>query len=217
MFLLPPLPYPHDALAPAISARTLHHHHEKHHGGYVKALNALLENVEIVPDTLDAVIAAAGKSRNRVLLNNAAQARNHSFFWDATTDTPAPPTGDLAAAVTAQMGGMAELKAEFVAAGVAQFGSGWVWLVSDASGGLAITVSHDAEDWRGETASTPLIVCDVWEHAYYLDHQEDRKGFLEAWFDALPNWAFAGEQYAAAQGKGEKWKHPPSVPAREDA
>jgi Fe-Mn family superoxide dismutase len=183
----------------------------------VKALNALLETVEIVPDTLEAVIAAAGKSRNRVLFNNAAQARNHSFFWDAMTDTPAPPTGDLAAAITAQMGGMAELKAEFVAAGVAQFGSGWVWLVSDASGGLAITVSHDAEDWRGETASTPLIVCDVWEHAYYLDHQEDRKGFLEAWFDALPNWAFAGEQYAAAQGKGEKWKHPPSVPAREHA
>ena len=217
MFLLPPLPYPHYAIAPVISARTLHHHHEKHHGGYVKALNALLEAVEIVPDTLEAVIAAAGKSRNRVLFNNAAQARNHSFFWDAMTDTPAPPTGDLAAAITAQMGGMAELKAEFVAAGVAQFGSGWVWLVSDASGGLAITVSHDAEDWRGETASTPLIVCDVWEHAYYLDHQEDRKGFLEAWFDALPNWAFAGEQYAAAQGKGEKWKHPPSVPAREHA
>lgn len=211
MFLLPPLPYAHDALAPVISARTLHHHHEKHHGGYVKALNALLETAEIVPDTLEAVIAAASKSRNRVLFNNAAQTRNHSFFWDAMTAKPAPPTGDLAAAITAQMGGMPALKEAFVAAGVAQFGSGWVWLVSDAGGGLAVTVSHDAEDWQGETAATPLTVCDVWEHAYYLDHQENRKGFLEAWFDALPNWDFASQQYAAAQGTGEKWKHPPAV------
>jgi len=213
MFKLPSLPYAYDALAPVISARTLHHHHEKHHGGYVKALNALLAEAEIKPDTLDGVIAAASKSRNRVLFNNAAQARNHSFFWLSMTDTPAAPTGELAAAIKAQMGGLAALKAAFVAAGVAQFGSGWVWLVSDAGGGLAITVSHDADDWRGEPASTPLIVCDLWEHAYYLDHQEDRKGFLEAWFDALPNWAFAGQQYAAAQGHGEKWVHPISVAA----
>ena len=107
MFLLPPLPYPHDALAPVISARTLHHHHEKHHGGYVKALNALLEAVEIVPDTLEAVIAAAGKSRNRVLFNNAAQARNHRFFRDAMTEPPGPPTGDPEAAHPAQKGGNA--------------------------------------------------------------------------------------------------------------
>ncbi|WP_164156877.1 superoxide dismutase [Sandarakinorhabdus rubra] len=210
MFLLPPLPYAYDALAPVTSARTLHHHHVEHHGSYVKALNALLETANIAPDTLDGVMAAARQSGNRALFNNAAQARNHSFFWDAMTDTPGTPTGDLAAAITAQMGSLADLKTAFVAAGVAQFGSGWVWLVADAEGGLAITVSHDAQDWKGKTDATPLIVCDVWEHAYYLDHQGNRAGFLAAWFDALPNWAFAGRQYAAAQGYGPKWEHPDS-------
>lgn len=213
MFLLPLLPYPHDALMPVLSARTMHHHHEKHHGGYVKALNDLLETADIVPDTLEAVIAAASKSRNQQLFNNAAQARNHSFFWAAMTANAAPPTGDLAAAISAQMGGLPALKAAFVEAGAALFGSGWVWLVSDAEGKLAITVSHDAQDWKAEAGATPLIVCDLWEHAYYLDHQEDRRGFLSAWFDALPNWAFAGRQYAAAQGRGEKWTHPAPVAA----
>ena len=207
MFVLAPLPFPHEALEPVISARTLRYHHEKHHGGYVKALNALLATAEIVPETLEAVIAAADKSRDRVLFNNAAQVRNHSFFWASMTPHRAPPAGELAEAISTQMGGIAALKAAFVSAGVAQFGSGWVWLVSDATGELAITVSHDAENWQGEAGSTPLTVCDLWEHAYYLDHQNDRKGFLEAWFDALPNWEFAGRQYAAAQGRGEKWQH----------
>jgi superoxide dismutase, Fe-Mn family len=211
MFVLPLLPYPHDALAPVMSARTLRHHHGKHHGGYVKELNALLAMADIVPDTLEDVIAAASKARNRALFNNAAQARNHSFFWTAMTDKPAPPTGALAAAIATRKGGLAALKASFVAAGVGQFGSGWVWMVSNAKGDLAITTSHDAQDWQGETDATPLIVCDLWEHAYYLDHQEDRRGFLEAWFDALPNWAFADQQFGAAQGKGETWTHPPAV------
>lgn len=208
MFTLTPLPYAHDALEPVISERTLHFHHDKHHGGYVKTLNALLTDADIVPDTLDAVIEAADTAGSRALFNAAAQVRNHSFFWDAMTPDHAPPAGDLAKAITLQLGGVPALKAEFVAAGVAQFGSGWVWLVSDNAGALAVTVSHDADDWRGETGSTPLIVCDVWEHTYYLDHQHDRKGFLEAWFDKLPNWAFADNQYAAAQGRGKKWHHP---------
>lgn len=208
MFVLSPLPFLHDALEPVISARTLRYHHEKHHGGYVKALNALLASADIAPDTLEAVIAAADAPRDHELFNNAAQVRNHSFFWAAMTPHRAAPEGELAAAITAQMGGLAALKAAFVAAGVAQFGSGWVWLVSDSAGELAITVSHDAENWQGEAGSTPLTVCDVWEHAYYLDHQNDRKAFLEAWFDALPNWRFASLQYAAAQGRGEKWQHP---------
>lgn len=208
MFVLPPLPYPHDALEPVISERTLHFHHDKHHAAYVKTTNALLTEADIVPDTLEAVIAAADTAGNRKLFNAAAQTRNHSFFWDAMTAQHSPPEGDLAKAIALQLGGFQALKAEFVAAGVAQFGSGWVWLVSDNAGALAVTVSHDADDWRGETGSTPLTVCDVWEHAYYLDHQHDRKGFLEAWFDALPNWHFADRQYAAAQGHGKKWQHP---------
>ena len=208
MFVLPPLPYPQDALAPVISANTLHFHHGKHHAGYIRMLNTLLMEAGIVPETLDAVIAKAHASGNRALFNAAAQTRNHSFFWEAMTPNRTPPSGKLATEITQQMSGLEALKATFVAAGVAQFGSGWVWLVVDDAGDLAVTVSHDANDWLGEPGSTPLTVCDVWEHAYYLDYQNDRKAFLEAWFDTLLNWDFAEKQYAAALGRGTKWHHP---------
>ena len=95
-----------------------------------------------------------------------------------------------------------------MAGGVEQFGSGWVWLVSDPDGALRVLSTHDADDFVSVAKLTPLIVCDVWEHAYYLDHKNDRKAYLEAWFDALPNWRFAAAQLAAATGSGESWRYP---------
>ena len=120
--------------------------------------------------------------------------------------------GDLAMAILSAFGSFAGLKQKVVEEGVGHFGSGWVWLVADKQAQLSVRSTHDADDTVTRTALTPLIVCDFWEHAYYLDHQNDRKGFLDAWFDALPHWAFAGRQFAAAQGACEAWRHPAPIP-----
>jgi Fe-Mn family superoxide dismutase len=208
MFSLPDLPYPYDALEPVISDRTLHFHHDKHHATYVKTLNELLEKTGKSPSSLEAVIRDAAKVGDKKLFNNAAQAWNHSFFWVAMTREREQPQGDLAAAIKASFGDLDALKTAFVAEGAGHFGSGWVWLVADKSGALKVRSTHDADDTLTQDGLTPLLVCDLWEHAYYLDHQNDRKGFLEAWFDALPHWSFAGFQLKAARGDGQAWHHP---------
>jgi superoxide dismutase, Fe-Mn family len=208
MFTLPDLPYPYDALAPVMSDRTLHFHHDKHHATYVKKLNELLEAAGKAPDSLESVIREAARSGDKKLFNNAAQAWNHSFFWAAMTPRREKPEVDLSAAIETAFGDLAGLKKTFVTAGAEHFGSGWVWLVSDRAGKLSVRATHDADDTVAHADLTPLLVCDLWEHAYYLDHQNDRKGFLEAWFDALPHWGFAAFQYVAAQGRGELWRHP---------
>jgi superoxide dismutase, Fe-Mn family len=208
MFVLPDLPYGYDALSPVISDRTLHFHHDKHHAAYVKTTNELLEAAGKTPQTLEQVILEASKASDRKLFNNAAQAWNHSFFWAAMSPTREQPDGDLAKAIDSAFGGLDKLKEAFVKEGVGHFGSGWVWLVADRGGTLKVRSTHDADDTVPQSEITPLLVCDLWEHAYYLDHQNDRKAFLEAWFDALPHWKFAAFQYAAAQGRGEPWRHP---------
>ncbi len=208
MFTLPDLPYGYDALEPVISERTLHFHHDKHHATYFKTLNELLEKAGKAPRTLEEVIVEASKASEKKLFNNAAQAWNHTFFWASMTPGREQPAGDLAGAIDAAFGGLDGLKTAFVSEGAGHFGSGWVWLVADKSGGLTVQSTHDAYDTVTQSDLTPLIVCDLWEHAYYLDHQNDRKGFLEAWFDALPHWEFAGYQFAAAKGRGEAWRHP---------
>jgi len=208
MFALPDLPYTYDALAPVISDQTMRLHHDKHHAAYVKTTNALLEKAGKTADSLEAVIEGSAKASERKLFNNAAQAWNHAFFWQAMSQKPLQPEGALKAAIEKSFGGLAELKTAFVTGGVDQFGSGWVWLVSDAQGGLRVLSTHDADDFVNMDTLTPLTVCDVWEHAYYLDHKNDRKAYLEAWFDALPNWGFAASQLAAATGEGAAWRYP---------
>ncbi len=202
MFKLPDLPYAYEALQPTISANTLHFHHDKHHAAYVNALNGLLPEGDT--RSLEAVIADAGPGK---VFNNAAQAWNHAFFWDCMSADAKGPGEALAKAIDETFGGLAGLKEKFVAEGVGHFGSGWAWLVAEGAK-LSLISTHDADGAMTKPGVTPLLVCDVWEHAYYLDHQNNRKGFLEAWFDALPNWAFADAQYAAAQGQGEAWKYP---------
>jgi Fe-Mn family superoxide dismutase len=208
MFVLPDLPYPYDALSPVISDRTMRFHHDKHHATYVKTLNELLEAAHRSPRTLEEVILEAVQAGDKKLFNNAAQAWNHSFFWAAMTPELEQPEGDLAAAINDAFGELADLKKAFVAEGVAHFGSGWVWLTADRGGKVAVRTTHDADDTLTQGDLTPLLVCDLWEHAYYLDHQNDRKSFLEAWFDALPHWRFAEFQFASAKGQGEPWRHP---------
>ncbi len=211
MFILPALPYAYDALQPVISDRTLRFHHDKHHATYVKTTNELLEKSGKSADTLESVVIDASLAGEHELFNNAAQAWNHAFFWTAMSPQRQSPGGDLAEAIDGVFGDLAQLKQAFVTEGAKHFGSGWVWLTADSIGGLKVRSTHDADDSLVHVDMTPLVVCDLWEHAYYLDHQNDRKGFLEAWFDALPNWDFATAQYEAALGRGEKWRHPAPV------
>ena len=208
MFVLPDLPYAYDALQPVVSDRTLQFHHDKHHATYVKTLNDLLAAAGKSPASLEAVIIEAAKGGEKKVFNNAAQAWNHAFFWDAMASKPAAASGALADAIKGAFGDLAGLKTAFVTEGIGHFGSGWVWLTADKSGALKIISTHDAECTLTLDGVTPLLVCDLWEHAYYLDHQNNRKGFLEAWFDSLANWSLADTQLAAAQGKGEVWRYP---------
>jgi Fe-Mn family superoxide dismutase len=212
MFALPDLPYAYDDLEPVMSERTMRFHHDKHHAGYVNTLNTLLSAGGAAPGTLESVIQGASKSGEKKLFNNAAQAWNHSFFWEAMTPQREAPAGDLASAIDAAFGSLDGLKTAFVAEGAGHFGSGWVWLVADHAGQLRVCSTHDADVTLTQADMTPLLVCDLWEHAYYLDRQNDRKGFLEAWFDALPNWRFAASQYAAARAGKTPWRHPPPAP-----
>jgi len=208
MFVLPDLPYAYEALQPVISGETMHFHHDKHHKTYVDTVNTMMKDANASPQSLEAVIREAKSSANKKLFNNAAQAWNHAFFWNSMTGEAGKPSGDLEAAIGSAFGDLAGLKQKFVETGVGQFGSGWAWLVSDSAGKLSLVPTHDADLPSEDGGVVPLLVCDVWEHAYYLDHQNNRKGFLEAWFDALPNWSFAAKQYAAARGQGDAWRYP---------
>lgn len=204
MFVLPTLPYAENALEPIIGAVTMQTHHGKHHKAYVDTLNTLLKDAGASDASLEAVVRRAdGK-----LFNNAAQAWNHTFFWVCMSPQRQAPDGELAAAIERDLGGLDKLKADFVAKGVGHFGSGWVWLAAKRDGTLVIVDSHDGENLLSVDGVLPLLVCDLWEHAYYLDHKNDREGFLKAWFDALPNWKFAADQYNAAKSGEKGWQHP---------
>lgn len=209
MFRLAPLPYASGALAPVISEQTLQVHHGKHHAAYVETLNELLAKKGAQPESLEDVILDAGRAGETSLFNNAAQAWNHAFFWLSMAPDRAAPSGDLYGAIAETFGSLDKLKTAFVEEGADHFASGWVWLAAEAGGRkVKILSTHDAEDLVTQPDLTPLLVCDLWEHAYYLDHQNDRKGFLDAWFDALADWGFAGRQLSAARGEGDPWRYP---------
>lgn len=206
MFELPPLPYDHAALEPVISRATMRLHHGKHHKKYVETLNELL--ADATPRSLEEVVREAfADDEKRKLFNNAAQAWNHGFFWACMTPTLARPRGDLENAILETFGSVENLKAAFVTEAVNHFASGWAWLVVKA-GQLEVVSTHDAETVLTQADVTPLLVCDLWEHAYYLDHQNNRAAFLAGWWDCLVNWAFAESQYGAAQNTTEGWRYP---------
>ena len=203
MIKLPPLPYAYEALEPTISAATMKTHHDKHHAKYVETVNKLAAEAGLDGKSLEEIIAAAEAKGAQKLLNNAGQAWNHAIFWDAMTPSRRDPTGELEGAIGEAFGGLAGLKEAFVKEGAEHFASGWVWLVAD-QGRLSVISTHDGGTLANK-AQTPLLVCDLWEHAYYLDYRQDRKGFLEKWFDMVANWEFAEAQFAAAAGRSEPW------------
>ena len=212
MTTLAPLPYGYDALEPTMSAETLHFHHDKHHKAYVDKANEIAAAQGLTDRTVEELIAYAEANGEKVLFNQAGQIWNHGFFWNAMTPTYAAPAGELAAAIEA-FGGLDALKEKFVTEGVGQFGSGWVWLAADSAGALSVVTSHDAETLALGRQGTPLLVADVWEHAYYIDTRNDRKGFLTAWFGKLANWEFAAKQYTAAKAGAGAWAYPETAAA----
>ncbi|HEX7943268.1 MAG TPA: superoxide dismutase [Phenylobacterium sp.] len=210
MIPLPDLPYDYDALEPVLSDAAMRLHHDKHNGRYVDVVNAMTAGEGHHPTPLEELIRHAALAGERKLFNNAAQAWNHAFFWRCMTPHHAPPRGPLVHAIDAQFGDLATLRNTFIAAGTAHFGSGWVWLTAEEDR-LSVFSTHDA-DTVVTRDLRPLLVCDLWEHAYYLDHLNDRAGFLSAWWDRLANWAFAQEQFVAERGAG--WRHPAPLDPR---
>jgi Fe-Mn family superoxide dismutase len=198
MFTLPPLPYPEDALAPHISAMTLALHHGKHHKGYVDTLNKLLEGNALADLPLAEVIEQSHDYAARLLIfNNAAQSWNHDFFWKSMKPGGGgAPTGAILAEIEHYFGDWKAFSAEFATIAAAHFGSGWIWLVK-ADETLAIVTTHDA-DLPPLHDQVPLLCCDLWEHAYYLDFQNRRAEFVTAFLDHLANWDFALANMAAA-------------------
>lgn len=187
---LPQLPYNRDALEPHISATTLDFHHGKHHAAYVSKLNELKEGTELKEANLEEVIQNAhGK-----LFNQAAQTWNHTFYWNSMTPEKTAPSNSLEALVVNGWGSMEGFRKAFKEAAAGQFGSGWVWLVrAEEAGILEIVSTHDA-DTPIQDAKTPLLACDVWEHAYYLDYQNARGDYVDRWFNVV-NWDFANRNY----------------------
>jgi Fe-Mn family superoxide dismutase len=197
-FELPPLPYPEDALEPVVSGRTLSFHYGKHHKAYVDNLNKLTEGSGLAEKPLAEVIKAVAGDPSKVgVFNNAAQVWNHTFLWNSMRPGGGgAPSGDLADRINAVWGSYEKFAEEFKAAAVGRFGSGWAWLVSEA-GSLKIVTTPNAETPL-TTAATPLFTTDVWEHAYYLDFQNRRPDYVQAFLDSLVNWDFAAANLAKA-------------------
>ena len=187
---LPDLPYAKNALEPHISARTLEFHHDKHHKAYVDNANKLLEGTDLAQLDLEAIIKkVAGDPSKAGIFNNAAQVWNHSFYWKCMKPGGGgTPTGAIAQKINADLGSYEKFVEEFKNAGATQFGSGWAWLVLDG-GGLKITKTPNAENPMVQ-GMRPLLVVDVWEHAYYLDYQNRRPDYLTTFVDKLIFWDF---------------------------
>ncbi|MGD8229111.1 MAG: superoxide dismutase [Desulfobacteraceae bacterium] len=187
---LPELPYPKDALAPHISAKTLDFHHGKHHNTYVVNANKLIEGTDLANETLENIIKkTAGDSGKIGMFNNAAQVWNHTFYWQSMKPNGGgPPTGPIADRIKADFGGHEKFDEEFKNAGFTQFGSGWAWLILK-EGKLEIMKTSNA-DTPIAHGLKPLLTVDVWEHAYYLDYQNRRADYLTAFVEHLINWDF---------------------------
>lgn len=198
---LPPLPYDYTALAPTIDEATMHLHHDKHHAAYVNNLKAAIEkHPELGSKSAEELIkdlSAVPEDIRTAVRNNGGGHVNHTLFWELMTPGgSSEPTGALAEAITSTFGSVDDFKKLFQAAGVARFGSGWVWLVKTTDGKLVITSTANQDNPISE-GGTPIIGNDVWEHAYYLNYQNRRPDYLAAWWTVL-NWDVAGKLYDAA-------------------
>ncbi|MEX0731670.1 MAG: Fe-Mn family superoxide dismutase [Aquisalimonadaceae bacterium] len=192
---LPPLPYAKTALAPHISEETLEYHHGKHHQAYVTKLNELIPGTEYENMSLEDIIRNASGG----LFNQAAQVWNHSFYWNCLSPNGGgEPSGELADAIKRDFGSIDAFKKEFTDKTIANFGSGWGWLVKDkASGKLSIVETDDAKTPLTDSKVEPLLTCDIWEHAYYIDYRNARPKYMEAFWN-LANWDFAAANFKNA-------------------
>jgi Fe-Mn family superoxide dismutase len=198
-FSVPDLPYDYDALEPHIDEATMRVHHDKHHQAYVDKANAALEGTEWadrdVEDVLKSLDSLPAEKQGPVR-NNGGGHYNHSLFWQMLSpDGGGAPSGDLGAAIDAAFGSFDDFKAKFKEAGIGQFGSGWAWLVKDGDG-VAI-VKTPNQDSPISDGKTPLLGCDVWEHAYYLKYQNKRPDYIDAFWNVV-NWDHVAERFAAA-------------------
>lgn len=195
---LPPLPYAENALEPAISARTMGFHYGKHHKGFVEVLNKLIAVSELESLPLEEIIKVTAKAKDKdgvAIFNASAQVWNHTFFWSSMKPQGGgKPSGVMLAKIEKSFGSYEAFRQAFLDAAVGQFGSGWVWLVAEPDGLKVVKTSN--ADTPVAHGQKPLITCDVWEHAYYLDYQNRRKDFVAAFLDSLVNWEFAAAQLA---------------------
>lgn len=188
---LPALPYAMDALQPHISRETLEFHYGKHHQAYVTNLNNLIKGTEFENASLEDIIRKSGGG----VFNNAAQIWNHTFYWNSLSPKGGgKPSGELAKAIDAKFGSFDEFKKQFSAAAVGTFGSGWAWLVKNPDGTVGIESTSNAATPL-TTGKKPLLTCDVWEHAYYIDYRNRRPDYVTAFWN-LVNWEFAAKNFA---------------------
>jgi Fe-Mn family superoxide dismutase len=191
-FELPELPYPRESLAPHISKETLDYHYGKHHQSYLKKLNGLIEGTHNEGKSLEEIIRTAEGG----LFNNAAQVWNHTFYWNCLSpEGGGAAVGPIASAIEDSFGSFDEFREAFSKSAAGNFGSGWTWLVKNNDGSLAILNTSNAANPLTDSAVTPLLTVDVWEHAYYIDYRNARPKYLDA-FWALVNWGFVNNNYS---------------------
>jgi superoxide dismutase, Fe-Mn family len=190
------LPFPEAALEPHVSARTMHFHYHEHHAGYVKAANDRAAELGVDPEPLEKLVRTAHERGDPALFNSASQAWNHEFFWHSLSPAPRAPDGHLLRLVERDFGSLDALRKRFRDEALAQFGSGWAWLVFEG-GRLRVTHTGNADSPLTRD-QVPLLTIDVWEHAYYLDYQHERARYVEALLEHWIDWGAAAERLALA-------------------
>lgn len=203
------LAFARDALEPHVSAETMHYHYDKHYLGYVSKTNALIKDTDLAGAPLEDVVRQAAWKRRRALLVNAAQTWNHAFFWASLSpEGHVGPDAILVSALEKVFGSLESFRQKFIEKGLSHVGSGWLWLVCDRNRGLLLVTTDKAIPvWLG-TDRVPLLVCDLWEHAYYLDWKNDRAAWLGAFIENCTNWDHAGRQLAALVNGEATWAYP---------
>src|SRR3954451_6388583 len=197
---VPPLPYDYAALEPHIDEQTMRLHHDKHHQAYVDKANDALSGTEFDGKPVEEVLAnlsSLPEDKQGPFRNNGGGHANHTLFWESMSpDGGGEPSGELAEAINSKFGSFDDFKAAFKEAGIGQFGSGWAWLVADGSGGVDLAKTPN-QDTPLSSGKTPLLGCDVWEHAYYLKYQNKRPDYIDAWWNTV-DWDKVAERFSAA-------------------
>ena len=195
-FQLPNLSYNHDALEPHIDSKTMQIHHGKHHAGYTNKLNAAIEGTDLEGKSIEEILKNLDMN-NSAVRNNGGGYYNHCLFWEIIgPNCGGSPSGKLADAINKNFGSFDEFKSKFSAAAATRFGSGWAWLCVDSDGGLEVcsTANQDNPLMPGECGKTPILCLDVWEHAYYLNYQNRRPDYIDAFFNVI-NWEVVAKMY----------------------